>query len=83
MPIDADLLAILVCPETHQPLAMATDKVLAKVNTKVAGKGGLKNRQGDVVKGEIAEGLLREDGKALYVIEDGIPNLLIDERIDL
>ena len=25
----------------------------------------------------------REDGKCLYLIEDGIPNMLIDERIDL
>ena len=31
----------------------------------------------------IEEGLVREDGQCLYAIEDGIPNMLIDERIDL
>ncbi len=81
MPIDAQLLAILVCPETHQPLSMAGDDVLAELNAKVG--SGLKNRHGDALKGAITEGLVREDGKALYVIEDGIPNLLVDERIDL
>ena len=81
MPIDADLLAILVCPETHQPLTMAGEELIAELNDKVG--GGLKNRQGDAVKSALAEGLVREDGKALYVIEDGIPNLLVDERIDL
>ena len=70
-----------MCPETHQPLAMAAEELLASVNAKVG--GGLKNRQGDAVKGAVIEGLIREDGKALYVIEDGIPNLLVDERIDL
>ena len=82
MPIDPELLSILVCPETHQPLAVAGDDVLAGLNAQVEG-GALSNRQGDPVKSAIVEGLVRDDGKALYVVEDGIPNLLIDERIDL
>lgn len=81
MPIDPELLAILVCPETHQPLALAESELIADLNGKVG--GGLRNRQGDAVKSALTEGLVREDGKALYVIEDGIPNLLVDERIDL
>ena len=82
MPIDAELLSILVCPETHQPLAMADEAVLAALNARVE-EGGVRNRHGDAVKRALEEALVREDGKALYVIEDGIPNLLIDERIDL
>lgn len=82
MPIDSELLSILVCPETHQPLAMAEDDLLERVNAQVEG-GAMTNRQGDPVKSAIVEGLVRDDGKALYVVEDGIPNLLIDERIDL
>jgi uncharacterized protein YbaR (Trm112 family) len=35
------------------------------------------------VSKSVEEALVREDGKCLYVIEDGIPNMLIDERIDL
>ena len=45
--------------------------------------GGQKNHQGTVLSDAIAEGLVREDGKCLYIIDDGIPNMLIDERIDL
>lgn len=82
MPIDAELLAILVCPETHQPLAPAGDDVLAAVNGRIAA-GGARSHGGEALKRPVDEALVRHDGKALYVVEDGIPNLLIDERIDL
>lgn len=82
MPIDQELLDILVCPETHQPVKMADAELIASVNGRIKA-GGLKNHQGTVLSDAIAEGLVREDGKCLYVIDDGIPNMLIDERIDL
>ncbi|MGQ0612836.1 MAG: Trm112 family protein [Planctomycetaceae bacterium] len=82
MPIDAELLSILVCPETHQPVKPADPKLLASLNDR-ARAGALRNRQGDAVTRPIVEALVREDGKCLYAIEDGIPNMLIDERIDL
>ena len=82
MPIDPELLEILVCPETHQPVKMADDDLIASINGRIKA-GGVKNHQGDVVSAPVAEGLVREDGKCLYVIDDGIPNMLIDERIDL
>jgi uncharacterized protein YbaR (Trm112 family) len=31
----------------------------------------------------ITEGLVREDGKILYVVDDGIPVMLIEESIEL
>ena len=82
MPIDAELLKILVCPETHQPVKPAEDSVLDMVNQRIKA-GGQKNHQGDEVSKPVEEGLVRDDGKCLYIIEDGIPNMLIDERIDL
>jgi len=82
MPIDQELLDILVCPETHQPVKQADQDVLDRVNERIKA-GALKNHQGDPVKQPIEAGLVREDGKCLYVVEDGIPNMLIDERIDL
>lgn len=82
MPIDAELLSILVCPENHQPVRMAEAALLQRLNERVRA-GLLKNRQGDPVTKPIEEALVREDGKCLYVIEDGIPNMLVDERIDL
>ena len=43
----------------------------------------LRNRGGDVVEKHIEEGLLREDGEVLYIIEDSIPIMLIDQSIKL
>ncbi|MHC4550065.1 MAG: Trm112 family protein [Planctomycetota bacterium] len=82
MPIDPELLEILVCPETHQPVKPADAELLRGLNERIKA-GALKNHQGDAVGKPIEEGLVREDGKCLYPIEDGIPNMLIDERIDL
>jgi uncharacterized protein YbaR (Trm112 family) len=35
------------------------------------------------VKERISEGLVREDGRILYLVDDGIPVMLIDESIEL
>ena len=82
MPVSRELLEILVCPETRQPVALAGAEVLARVNEKVRA-GTLRNRGGDKVEKEIAEGLLREDGRVLYLVDDGIPVMLIEESIEL
>ncbi len=82
MPVSADLLEILVCPETKQPVAPAGDDVLARVNAEVEA-GRLRNRGGDAVSTPITEALVREDGKILYPVDDGIPVMLIEESIEL
>ena len=82
MPVNQELLEILVCPETHQPLRSATAELLAKLNAQVRA-GQLHTRGGTPVTQEICEGLLREDGKILYVVEDDIPVMLIEESIEL
>jgi len=82
MPIDPELLEILVCPETHQPVKPADQTLLESVNARIKA-GALKNHQGDAISKPIEEGLVREDGKCLYLVDDGIPNMLIDERVDL
>ena len=78
MPVSSELLEILVCPETKQPVAVAPDDVLARINADVEA-GTLRNRGGDAVEKRVEEALLREDGKVLYVVDDGIPVMLIDE----
>ena len=45
--------------------------------------GELKNHQGEPVQKPVEEALVREDGKCVYLVDDGIPNMLIDERVDL
>jgi len=82
MPLDAELLSILVCPETKKPVRPAPAELLGALNEKIRA-GGVRNRQGDPVTKPVEEALVREDSKCLYLIEDGIPNMLIDERIDL
>ena len=82
MPIDKELLEILVCPETQQPLTLASADVIDPLNSEIEA-GRLRNRGGKVVEGSIAEGLLREDGRILYIIDDSIPIMLIDQSIEL
>ena len=82
MPVSQDLLDILVCPETKQPVAPANDEILARINAQIEA-GELRNRGGDAVSKAISEGLLREDGQILYIVDDGIPVMLIEESIEL
>ncbi len=82
MPVSDELLEILVCPETKQPVRLADDDVLSKVNSKIDA-GTLRNRGGDAVSKRVEEALIREDGKVLYVVDDSIPVMLIEESIEL
>ncbi|MCR9094116.1 MAG: hypothetical protein NXI30_07860 [bacterium] len=82
MPIDDQLLDILCCPETRQPVARAEAAVLAPLNAEIEA-GRLRNRGGAKVETVIEEGLLREDGRVLYIVDDSIPIMLIGESIEL
>lgn len=78
--IDADLLKILCCPETRQPLTLAEGSLLQRLNDQIA-KSALLNRAGKPVTRPCDGGLLRKDGQFVYPICGGIPILLIDESI--
>ncbi len=80
--VSPDLIEILVCPETKQPVSLATSDQLEKVNLGIR-DGSLRNRGGGKPENEISEGLVRDDGKILYPIDDGIPVMLIEESIEL
>lgn len=80
--IQEKLLQILVCPETKQPVALASEKLLQELNARIRG-GNVRNRGGDVVSAEVSSGLVREDGRVLYRIDSGIPVMLIEESIEL
>jgi uncharacterized protein YbaR (Trm112 family) len=77
------LLEILVCPERKDlSLKLVGQSALERLNQRIV-NGEVKNRAGKKVEKVIEEGLLREDGKVLYPIRDGIPVLLIEEGIEL
>ena len=82
MPIDPQLLEILVCPESRQPLRSADDALLARLNGEIEGRR-LRNRGGEIVDSQIREALVREDGRFLYVVDDDIAIMLIEKSIEL
>ena len=80
--IDRELLEILACPETKEPVALAESELVDRINTAIAA-GQIKNRGGDQVTEAIDGGLVRGDGRYLYPIRDEIPIMLIEEAIPL
>ena len=80
--LDPELLRILVCPETKEPVHPAGPELLEQVNRAIEA-GTLSNRSGERVTEKIEAGLVREDGRVLYELKDDIPVMLIDESIIL
>ncbi len=77
-----DLLQLLACPETKQPLSLASSDTVSALNEKIAA-GSLRNRSGEPVSTALDAGLVREDGRILYPVQDEIPILLVEEGIEL
>ncbi len=80
MPISEDLLQILCCPRTKVPVKMLPAGQLAKLNDAIS-KGAVKNYDGSAVESPLQEGLVTEDGKIVYRIDDSIPVMLVDQGI--
>ena len=82
MPIKAELLEILVCPETKQSLSVATSEQLQTLNAAIEA-GKVRNRGGNTIPKPIENGLVREDGSVLYPFDGEIPIMLIEESIEI
>lgn len=80
--IDKELLDILACPETKEPVRLADTGLVEELNALIE-QGQVSNRGGGKVEKKVDGGLVREDGAFLYPVEDGIPIMLIDEAIPI
>ena len=80
--IDLELVKILCCPETHQPVRFAEPALVETLNRKIIA-GGVKNRAGQPVNEKLDGGLVRADARFLYPIRQDIPVMLVDEAIPL
>jgi len=81
-PLDQDLLEILACPETKEPVRLADESLVQRVNAAIEA-GEVSSRDGNAVTRTMEAALVREDGKVLYPVRGGIPIMLIDESIAL
>ena len=80
--VDPELLAILRCPESLQPVRLAEEATVQRL-LQQACQGALQNLQGSRVPADFEALLVREDGKRGYLVRDGIPVMLIDEAVSL
>lgn len=74
--------ALLADPETHAPLSRATDDDLARLRDAIAG-GRARRRDGSPLPERIEGAYLAQGGHVAYLVEDGIPNFVIDERVEI
>ena len=80
--LDKELLDILACPETKEPVHLADQSVIEAINARIE-QGEVRNRGGKRVEKKIDAGLVRADGAYLYPVEDDIPIMLVEEAIAL
>ena len=80
MPIDRRLLEILCDPVTHVPVVPLSKPQLAALNRGIE-RGEVRDVDGTVVEGTLAEGVITTDGKVIYRVDDGIPVMLPERGI--
>ncbi|MFT5463722.1 MAG: hypothetical protein ACI8QS_002610 [Planctomycetota bacterium] len=76
--IDPELLAILACPASRQPLKEVDAAELGALNEKIA-TGSLTNVGGKPIKEALEAALVCADGSIVYPVRQGIPVLLPEE----
>jgi uncharacterized protein YbaR (Trm112 family) len=78
--LDAELLALLVCPETHQDVTLATQGEITRLNEAICA-GQVRNVAGKEVDQPLEGALIRIDRAIAYPIKDKIPVMLVSEGL--
>jgi len=80
--LDPELLALLVCPETQQDVALASDEEIAALNAAIR-HGQVQTAAAKPVTQPVEGALIRIDRAIAYPIRDGIPVMLIHEGLQI
>ncbi|HIL88705.1 MAG TPA: hypothetical protein EYM25_08365 [Deltaproteobacteria bacterium] len=80
--VDSELLKMLVCPQTKEPVALADATLIDQLNARIQERNLLR-KDGKPVTEPLESGLLRADGKVFYPIRDDIPVMLVPESIPI
>ena len=80
MPVDGKLLEILCCPVSKTPLTVLGQEKLDKLNAAIASSEAL-YIGGEKVTTPLQEGLITDDGRVIYAVQDDIPVLLEEQGI--
>ena len=80
MPVEGKLLEILCCPVSKTPLIVLAQQKLDKLNTAIE-SGDVLYIDGKKVSVSLQEGLITEDGKVIYEVQDDIPIMLEEKGI--
>ena len=80
MPVDGKLLEILCCPVSKTPLIILSQAKLEKLNSAIEAGDAL-FIDGKKVTASLQEGLITENGKVIYAVQNDIPVLLEEQGI--
>jgi uncharacterized protein YbaR (Trm112 family) len=78
--LDPELLALLVCPETHQDVTLASADEIVQINQAIR-EGRMRTAAGSPVDQPVEGALIRVDRAVAYPIRDGIPVMLVAEGL--
>ena len=82
MALDPDFVSILICPESGAKLEVASEGLIKSINEQIS-TGSVTNRSGTVRTEPIEAALVTRDGSRVFEVVGEIPNLVMDDAIDL
>ena len=82
MALSEELLSILRCPESGQTLRSATHDELDQLRVRVDA-GEIVRRSGQPLPTAFDGALIREDGRLVFAVWDGIPDLILEDALVL